>query len=403
MARGPRERKGALVEALIRELGLRAALLDETFDRQERPSLGSVYLGGGTPSLLAPDQVAAVLQAADRHLGLAPDAEISLEANPGPDELGDLGGFRAAGVTRLSIGAQSMDRVELRRLGRRHDEGDVERAVGAARKAGFRSVSLDLLTDIPGQSMASWRATLAAALDLAPDHLSVYTLSLDDPDAAGLTGPNGDHLPVSRGARRWRSRARTEQSEARAAGMELLVDELAPAAGLVRYEIANLARPGHGCRHNRLYWRRRAHLAIGPGAHAFDGSLRRSWNAARLDGYLAALDAGRLPPGGEEQVDIPTAIAEAAILGLRLTEGIDAALALVPGLAIGLNWGREHGLLEERLGRTRLTGPGRLLANEVFARLLPEAGAPRLLPDAGARDAGAREAGAARAGSVASR
>lgn len=376
-ARGPRSRVDALVSALHVELELRAAALDARFGPRRDP-LTSVYLGGGTPSLMRSEQVEGLLASIDRHLGLAADAEVTLEANPGADELGDLAGYRAAGVNRLSIGAQTMDDAQLRRLGRRHRTADVVLAVQAARAAGFGSVSLDLLTDVPGQSLGSWRATLAAALALAPEHLSVYTLTLDDPDAEGLTGRDGDHLPVTRGARAWRDRARHEQSDERAAEMELSTDELAEAAGLSRYEVANLARAGHESRHNLLYWRRRPYLALGPGAHASDGALRRSWNAARLDGYLASLQAGRLPPGGFEDVDETTARAETAILGLRLREGIDRALAMAPGIDAGLGWARAHGLAEDVDGRTRLTSQGRLLANEVFARLLPEGG-----PDAG--------------------
>ena len=156
--------------------------------------------------------------------------------------------------------------------------------------------------------------------------------------------------------------------------MELLTDELAEAAGLRRYEIANLARPGFESRHNLLYWRRRPYLAIGPGAHASDGAQRRTWNAARLDGYLAALADGRLPPGGSDEVDAATAIAESAILGLRLVEGIDSELSQHPLVAPGLAWARQHGMVEDIAGRTRLTQSGRLLANEVFARLLPPVG-----------------------------
>jgi oxygen-independent coproporphyrinogen-3 oxidase len=155
--------------------------------------------------------------------------------------------------------------------------------------------------------------------------------------------------------------------------MELLTDELATAAGLRRYEVANLARPGFESRHNLLYWRRRPYLALGPGAHASDGHLRRSWNAARLGAYLAALADGRLPPGGSEEVDPATAMAERAILGLRLVEGIDATLASEATLAPGLAWARSAGLAESIAGRVRLTQAGRLLANEVFVRLLPDA------------------------------
>jgi len=370
-ARGPRNRIEALLGAVHRELELRAGALGERFGAVRAP-LTSVYLGGGTPSLMSARQVGELLTAVDARLGISADAEVTLEANPGPDEMGDLAGFRAAGVNRLSIGAQSMDDIELGRLGRRHRAGDVAVAVDGAREAGIGSVSLDLLTDVPGQSLESWRATLGAVLGLEPDHLSAYALTLDDPEAEGLTGPGGDHLPVSRGARSWRVRAEAEQSDERAAEMELITDELAGAAGLERYEVANLARPGQESRHNLLYWRRCPYLALGPGAHASDGALRRTWNAARLEGYIGALGDGRLPPGGSEEIDVVTALAERAILGLRLSEGIDPELAEDPAVAPTLDWARSQGLAEDAVGRTRLTQRGRLLANEVFARLLPD-------------------------------
>jgi oxygen-independent coproporphyrinogen III oxidase len=390
-ARGPANRVGELLEAVLRELELRVAAL------AGRPvPLSSVYLGGGTPSLMRPAQVSHLLARVRDLLGLAPDAEITLEANPGRDEIGDLSGFRAAGVDRLSIGAQSLDVAQLRRLGRRHSPADIHAAARAARDVGFTSVSLDLLTDIPGQTLESWRRTLGEALELGPDHLSVYSLTLDDPDAAGLTGELGDHLPTSRGAGAWRTRARGEQSEDRAAAMELLTDELATAAGLRRYEIANLARPGLESRHNLLYWRRRPYLAIGPGAHSFDGDRQRRWNAARLDAYVRALAAGRLPPGAIDELDDASALAETAILGLRLVEGIDADLAERPEIGPALAWGRDTGLVEDVDGRARLTSQGRLLANEVFMRLLPDG--PRAV---GATPAG-RAVGATPAGRAAS-
>jgi oxygen-independent coproporphyrinogen-3 oxidase len=366
-ARGPRNRVAELVAGLLRELDLRT----EGRPRLAEP-LASVYLGGGTPSLLEPGTVAALLGRVDDRLGLARDAEVTLEANPGLADVGDLVGFRAAGVTRLSLGVQSLHPGELRRLGRRHGPDDVRRAVRAARAAGFASLGMDLLTDIPGQTVSTWRRTLTTALELAPDHLSVYALTLDDPGQEGLTGETGDHLPPTAGALAWRERARGEQSEARAAEMELLTDELAEAAGLRRYEIANLARPGHESRHNLLYWRRRPVLALGPGAHAFDGVRVRTWNAARLDGYLAALAAGRPPPGGREVLDGAAVIAESAMLGLRLREGIAEPLAACPQVAPALAWGSAHGLVERVDGRSRLTQAGRLLASEVFVRLLPD-------------------------------
>ncbi len=239
------------------------------------------------------------------------------------------------------------------------------------------SVSLDLLYDVPGQSEATWEATLGAALALAPDHVSAYALTLDDPDAEGLTGPLGDHLPTKAGARRWRKGAVEQQDDDRAAAQYgLAVDRLA-AAGFRGYEISNWAQPGHESRHNLAYWSRRPYEAVGPGAHAFDGATRR-WNAARLDGYLAALAATDgslpvLPPGGAELLDPGAAAAEATILGLRLDMGVSLADAESGPLAPHVTWALESGLLEsfDAAGpRVRLTTRGRLLSNELFARLV---------------------------------
>jgi len=377
-ARGPRNRVDALVEAVLEEIRLRADRHDAAFGPPgpARPPLGSVYLGGGTPSLVPPARVAELLDLVERRFGLASEAEITLEANPGPDDLGDLAGFRAAGINRLSLGAQSLDAAELRRLGRRHSPVDVGRAVRSARTAGLPSVSLDLLYDVPGQTLATWAATLEATLALDPAHVSAYGLTLDDPEAEGLTGPLGDHLPTRPGARRWRAAALAEQDTDRAAGMYEHLDERLAAAGFVWYELSNFARPGQQSRHNLVYWRRLPYEAVGPGAHAFDGVRERRWNAARLDAYLAALhpadgSAPRLPPGGGERLDERAVIAEAAILGLRLAEGIGPDLAALPAVVPALDWGREAGLVAAGPhARTVLTRRGRLLSNEVFARLV---------------------------------
>ncbi len=179
--------------------------------------LETVYFGGGTPSLLPPDAIARLLERIRARFGLTAGAEVTLEANPGPDERGDARAWRDAGITRISFGAQSMDPGELRRLGRRHGPEDVARAVEEARAAGIASVSLDLLYDVPDSTEERWAATLEAALALSPDHLSLYALTLDDPDAEGLTGAAGDHLPTTAGARRWRERARPAQDDDRAA------------------------------------------------------------------------------------------------------------------------------------------------------------------------------------------
>jgi oxygen-independent coproporphyrinogen-3 oxidase len=373
-ARGPKARVDAVVAAIDAELDLRADGLDDVFGRV-RPSLETVYLGGGTPSLLPSAVVAALLAKIRDRFGIAPDAEITLEANPGPDERGDAGALRAAGLTRLSIGAQALSDAALRRLGRRHRAADVADAVAGARAAGIGSVSLDLLYDVPGASLADWMETLEAALALDPDHLSLYALTLDDPDAEGLTGPGGDHLPTTAGARRWRADARTAQDEDRAAAQYHHAVHRLSRDGWRGYEISNWARPGYESRHNLVYWERRPYEAVGPGAHAFDGATRR-WNAARLDGYLVALapaDGGapRLPPGGSEVIDPATAAAESVILGLRTDRGVPLSAAYEPPLADVFGWALAADLLDVTTDdRVVMTTTGRLLSNELFSRLV---------------------------------
>jgi oxygen-independent coproporphyrinogen-3 oxidase len=387
-ARGPRARTGRLYEAVGRELGLRADALDERFggprerdgatgEGASRRPLRSVYFGGGTPSLVPRGWFDRLMSIVRARFGLAPGAEVTLEANPGPDERGDLAAFRHAGVTRVSFGAQSLDAGELRRLGRRHSPGDVATAVAEARAAGIGSVNLDLLYDVPGQSLAAWEATLRAALSLAPDHLSLYGLTLDDPDAEGITGLGGDHLPTPSGARRWRQRARLDQDDDRAADQYQLATELLAAEGWRGYEISNWARPGHESRHNLAYWERQPYEAVGPGAHAFDGVMRR-WNAAAMEPYIAALLSSAGPPslplGGCEQISPETAAAEQMILSLRLDRGVPASWTDAAPVSDAFAWARSAGLVEwfEYDGETRLrlTLRGRLLSNELFERLL---------------------------------
>ncbi len=380
-ARGPRARTEHLYAAVARELELRADALDGRFGRPDvggpREPLRSVYFGGGTPSLVPVEWLERLLAVVRDRYGVVSDAEVTLEANPGPEERGDPAAFRRVGFTRISFGAQSLDEGELRRLGRRHSPDDVAAAVAGARAAGIGSVNLDLLYDVPGQSLAAWETTLQAALALRPDHLSLYALTLDDPDAEGITGREGDHLPTPPGARRWRERARLEQDEDRAADQYGLATDLLAAEGWRGYEISNWSRPGHESRHNLAYWERRPYEAVGPGAHAFDGVVRR-WNAATKDPYIAALlpaqGAAAEPPGGRETITPETATSERIILALRLDVGVPAAWADRSPLADSREWAESAGLLESmEVGgeaRLRLTLRGRLLSNELFARLV---------------------------------
>jgi oxygen-independent coproporphyrinogen-3 oxidase len=377
-ARGPANRIGRFLEALEAELTLRADALDGAWGvlgGPARPPLDTLYLGGGTPSLLPAPAIERLIEIARERFGLAPNAEVTLEANPGPDERGDARALRDAGVTRLSIGAQSMDAEELRRLGRRHAPADVATTVRGARDAGIGSISLDLLYDVPGGTVESWARTLDAALALEPDHLSLYALTLDDPDAEGITGPGGDHLPTPPGARRWRDRARVDQDDDRAAAMYELADRRLAAAGFEWYEISNWARPGHESRHNLSYWEGRPWAAVGPGAHAFDGSTR-TWNAARLDAYIAALSPAdgttpTLPPGGRQPAEPAGRAGEAAMLALRTSVGVPATDLDDPSIGDALRWALDARLLERTAtDRLSFTLRGRLLSNELFVRLV---------------------------------
>ncbi len=370
-ARGTRNRIEILVDALVVEIGLRARA--GRADPAKHP-LTTVYLGGGTPSLVPVSGLERILAAIRTEFGIAPGAEITLEANPGSDERGDPFAQAAAGITRLSLGAQSFAGSELKRLGRRHSANDIGVALINAREAGIPSINLDLLYDIPGQTLGSWGESLERAVALAPDHLSLYALTLEDPEAEGLTGPYGDHLPATLGARRWRDRARPEQDDDRAAAMYHFASHRLRESGFVGYELANWAQPGHESRHNLGYWERRAIDAVGPGAHAFDGRVRR-WNAARLDAYVAALlpadGPPHLPPGGAETLDDAAAAAEDLILGLRLDRGVLITALLEPPFADAFDWAVAAGLLEETDdARVHLTTRGRLLSNELFARLI---------------------------------
>ncbi|HEX5825685.1 MAG TPA: coproporphyrinogen-III oxidase family protein [Candidatus Limnocylindrales bacterium] len=377
-ARGPTNRIAVFAAALETEIGLRADALDARFGppgTSRRPLLRSVYFGGGTPSLVPAETIARLLGVVRERFGVHPDAEITIEANPGPDERGDPVALVRAGVTRISFGAQSLDRTELRRLGRRHRPGDIADAVADARDAGIHSINLDLLFDVPDSTLPLWIETVEGALAMGPDHLSLYALTLDDPDAEGLTGPDGDHLPTTRGARQWREFARPGQDEDRAAAQYHHAVHRLAGDGWRGYEISNWARPGHESRHNLAYWERKPYEAVGPGAHAFDGATRR-WTIARVDRYLDALTprAGHdaaLPPGGSETIDAATAALEVVILGLRTDRGLPRTAAEEPPLADEFGWALAAELVTiDARNRIVLTTRGRLLSNELFGRLV---------------------------------
>ena len=357
-ARGPASQIDTFVDAVVAEIGLRGV------NGAVAAPLKTVYIGGGTPSLMSAAQVGRLLEAANRAFGIALGAEITIEVNPGPGERGDLAGFRAAGVNRVSIGAQSFVATELKSLGRRHEAADVHATVAAARDAGFDNISLDLLYDVPGQTLDSWRFSLDEALRLGPEHVSAYALD--------LSWRGGR---IRRPPPRQRGRAAVARSCATRTGRRSRGAHVRDGGrGLCSswphwYEVSNWSRSGRESRHNLTYWTGAAWEAVGPGAHAFDGVRTRRWNLARLESYLSPLSqlASELPPGGGETVAMDVAKAEAVILALRTSKGIPASTR-----GSALDWARANGLLELAGDRLRLTMRGRLLSNEVFARLLPE-------------------------------
>jgi putative oxygen-independent coproporphyrinogen III oxidase len=320
----------------------------------------TVFFGGGTPSLMPPDTVAAVLETTGAVWDLAADAEITLEANPTSVEAGRFRGYRDAGVNRLSIGVQALDDADLKALGRQHSAAEALRAVEVARGC-FPRVSFDLIYARQGQALAAWRGELERALALGPDHLSLYQLTVEDGTAFGALAARG--------------RLRGLPDPELAAGMYLATQETCAAAGLAGYETSNHARPGAECRHNLIYWRYGDYAGIGPGAHGrlTMSGVRQATEAIRApEGWLEAAERGdaekRTALSGEEQA------AEMLMMGLRLAEGADparyAALAGAGPDAAAVDEMAELGLLERSDGRLRLTAEGRPLLDGVLARLL---------------------------------
>ena len=313
-------------------------------------SVDSVFFGGGTPSLLTAAQVGRVLDLLRQRYDLAVDCEVSLEANPSDLSVDRLSALRASGINRLSLGVQSLADRELELLGRRHDGQRAADCVRWAREAGFSEVSLDLMLGIPGQTAASFRRTVEGALDLEPDHVSVYLLEVH-------AGSEID------GLRRMRP-GLFPSEEVQCGRYEWLADRL-PSGGLRQYEISNFARPGAECRHNLKYWRRQPFLGFGPSAHSCLGP-RRWRRPADLKAYLTN------PLALEEQETDPTE--ETIFLGLRLAEGLGmpqlAELLALDVTEVGRRVGELAPHLELHGGRVRFSVRGFLVSTAVLTELL---------------------------------
>jgi putative oxygen-independent coproporphyrinogen III oxidase len=309
----------------------------------------SVFVGGGTPTTLPSSELVNLIDHLRRTFEFEGGPEVTVEANPDTVDRSSLAALLSGGVTRLSMGAQSFDPAVLRALQRVHDGASVRRAFEEARAAGFRDINLDLIFGAEGESLASWRGTLDATVALGPEHVSAYALTIEPATPLGRA--------VGSGA------VRPPDPDLQADMFEAACDVLG-AAGYVHYEVSNWARPGHECVHNLGYWRHRPYLGLGAGAHSARAG-RRWWNLRPPQQYLALVEAGRLPTGGEERLGSEDLRLEAVFLGLRTSEGVSAGDVDPRRAAPFL----DDGLLAEREGRLVLTERGLFLANEVVLGL----------------------------------
>jgi oxygen-independent coproporphyrinogen-3 oxidase len=321
----------------------------------------TIFLGGGTPNTYAAQQVASLVARLRERFGVRADAEITIELNPDLPLCEGFDVYRAAGITRASFGVQSFVPSELDVLGRRHSPGDAAEAMRRARSAGFESVSLDLIFAVPGQTAASWRASLEAALALEPQHISTY----------GLTVEAGTPYAVWN-AREPRAFA-DEDLEAELYGVAI---DVLGAAGFEHYEISNFARPGFRSIHNALYWANAAYLGLGVGAASYLDGVR-SVHTRELETYVNAALSGDPIPGDAERLEGPARAGEAAMLALRTVEGVEPrsfgeryGLDFLSYYEPVLREMLELELLEVAPDRVRLTRRGRFLANTVCGAFL---------------------------------
>lgn len=343
------------LDALEEEISLSA----QQWGPLEAPS---VYIGGGTPTILGAELLGRVVRACKDHFLMHADAEITVEANPGTVDAMNLSTLRKLGVNRVSLGVQSFNDGMLVMLGRVHHAREAEEAYCLVRQAGFDNVNLDLIYGLPKQDLAQWETDLSKTISLRPEHLSLYCLSLEEETPLARSICSGD-VPApdpDLAAEMY------ETAEAKLAG-----------AGYVHYEISNWAVRGRECRHNLVYWHNEPYLGFGAGAHSFDGAFRYH-NLLSPQEYVQRIASGAEAVAAREEIDRATEMSETMILGLRLLEGVsfqqfEERFQISAPLLYGMAMEQlvALGLLNLSDGVARLTRRGRLLANEVFERFLP--------------------------------
>jgi putative oxygen-independent coproporphyrinogen III oxidase len=345
--------QGDFVTAYLAELAHFAALAPGRI-------VSSIFFGGGTPSLMAPETVAAILDRIAELWGIAPDVEITLEANPTSVEAGRFAGYRAAGVNRVSLGVQSLDDASLKALGRKHTSEEALAALAIA-KRNFERVSFDLIYARQGQELQAWREELTRALSHAQDHLSLYQLTIEDGTPFAALHAAG---------------ALTVPENEKAEAFYLLTQELCEAAGLPSYEVSNHARPGAESRHNLLYWRGHDYAGVGPGAHSRitrDGVKHAIAIRKSPEAWLEAVAASGHGIEQDEALTPQNSADEYLLMGLRLAEGIDEKrLAAIDGRKLDearLQYLQAKGLLRRTHDRLQATGKGRLVLDRLIVEL----------------------------------
>jgi putative oxygen-independent coproporphyrinogen III oxidase len=341
--------RATFAEHLAAELGLARRVLGD----RDVP-VRTVFVGGGTPTLLAPAALGMVLERIDAEFGLAPGVEITLEANPDSVDPARLEALRGAGFTRVSFGMQSAVPHVLSVLERTHTPGGALRAVEHARDAGFDRISLDLIYGTPGESLADWRQTVDAALSASVGHISAYALIVE---------------PGTRLAAAVRRGSITAPDDDLMADMYELADEAFADAGLPWYELSNWAVPGQECRHNEAYWRGDDWWGVGPGAHSHVAGTRW-WNVKHPAAYVDRVSSGVSPAVGREVLDGGTRRVEDLMLGVRMRSGVSLA-TLDEDQCAEVSALVAEGLGTVDQGSFRLTRTGRLLADAVIRRLVP--------------------------------